>query len=419
MALYAFDGTGNKDGSNNNKDSHIVRICEVYGSGKKYYRSGVGTQGGVIETVLGKLTGAGGREIIDDMMKDLGKELESDPIVDIIGFSRGAAMAIHFVNLLHKKGIKVRFLGLFDTVGSFGIPGNDIDLGWKTSRIPRTVKYCAHALAYDERRHNFLLTRPKCVSAEETFLIEIWFRGVHSDIGGTTIAKDAVANAKKSRTAITLSWMLEQAMAAGVSIAPEILADVQRRIRPLSQIGVNKDPVREPRDVTRTPKTGDLFHNTAKITEMSLGETRHIRCFSRVPFNPSGIMLKKDHTYQFSVDPGQMWEDEDITVNADGWRTEDHAKGIKEIGLEFSERLRRAKKQNWFKLIGSIGDIDDKAGTKKKKRTWFAIGTQLDNFQAKYEGELFTYANDLKQYGLLDLYSNNRGWVDIQVTRVI
>jgi uncharacterized protein (DUF2235 family) len=59
---------------------------------------------------------------------------EGDTGIDVVGFSRGAAIALHFVNELAEVGAFpgrkknelvepcVRFLGLWDTVAAFGIP---------------------------------------------------------------------------------------------------------------------------------------------------------------------------------------------------------------------------------------------------------------------------------------------------------
>lgn len=139
---------------------------------------------------------------------------------DVFGFSRGAAMARHFVNLIldglpdfsqksqpvianpPKFGalrygnpipmpqetatfvhpplpnVKIRFIGLFDTVGSFYWPGNN-DEGEFILHLP---KGCAdnvlHLVSADERRKNF-----RCTLIEDAGT-EYVMAGVHSDIGG-------------------------------------------------------------------------------------------------------------------------------------------------------------------------------------------------------------------------------------------
>jgi hypothetical protein len=93
---------------------------------------------------------------------------------DLFGFSRGAALARHFVNVIYlnlwptnsnleSSGISaklaeikhhIRFLGIFDTVGSFGIPGNDID-PYQFDVDNSKVDYIYHLCAEDELRANF------------------------------------------------------------------------------------------------------------------------------------------------------------------------------------------------------------------------------------------------------------------------
>lgn len=74
---------------------------------------------------------------------------------DVFGFSRGAAAARHFVSLLHAKTpleaqlgfpkakIIIRFVGIFDTVSSYGVGvgfGSDVEgLGLDLGAIPTKV----------------------------------------------------------------------------------------------------------------------------------------------------------------------------------------------------------------------------------------------------------------------------------------
>ena len=122
-----------------------------------------------------------------------------DRIVDVVGFSRGAALAVHSTNHLTKEGItlsngevikpEVRFLGLWDVVASFGlsfdtfINFNEINLGWDIDQVSAGVKHCFHAMALDERRETFAVTRLNETGGYEN-INEMWFRGVHSDVGG-------------------------------------------------------------------------------------------------------------------------------------------------------------------------------------------------------------------------------------------
>ena len=103
MALYAFDGTWNEDETEPIADTNVVKFRDVY-RGKPEYVEGVGTRFGALGRALGGLLGAGGRTRIEEMYeKLLANWQKGDHEIDIIGFSRGAALAAHFSNVITKK----------------------------------------------------------------------------------------------------------------------------------------------------------------------------------------------------------------------------------------------------------------------------------------------------------------------------
>ena len=153
-----------------------------------------------------------------------------DAEVDIVGFSRGSAIAFHFASKIqHAYGADqpIRFFGLFEVVGSFGIPGVRWDLGWNLEAIPENVDVCYHALVLDDGRATFPLTRPSASPANDDAdasgrLFEVWFRGAHSDIGG--------GNGNTGLASITLTWMLVRAIHHRLPI-PEDVVERYRRLR--------------------------------------------------------------------------------------------------------------------------------------------------------------------------------------------
>jgi RHS repeat-associated protein len=206
LALYAFDGTG----ARYETWTHVSILHRSY-SGIAHYREGVGSRW--YSSVLGGATGAGGTVRLDDMYRLLVETYKKgDKDIDIIGFSRGASLAREFANMIYEKGIedttyrwerngtsglydrvvdsrltlacapKIRFVGLFDTVGSFGIAGNDINIGIRMG-LPPNVEHAAQAIARDERRSQFPLTPLNAPTARQRFSQQV-FSGDHSDIGG-------------------------------------------------------------------------------------------------------------------------------------------------------------------------------------------------------------------------------------------
>ncbi len=224
MALYAFDGTGNKDNPGEGEDTNVLKFYKAYkdgytGSGRCFYVSGVGTRWGVIGKFFGSMFGAGGKQRIKEAMKALGKNVKKgDKTIDIIGFSRGAALAIEFAHEILETGVpgakapSIRFLGLWDTVASFGIPGNNINLGFHLN-VPDNVRACCHAIALDERRFSFPLTRVAqnaYTARTRENVREVWFRGYHSDVGG--------GNKNQGLSSIPLTWMFRRAMDCKIRI---------------------------------------------------------------------------------------------------------------------------------------------------------------------------------------------------------
>jgi uncharacterized protein (DUF2235 family) len=99
-------------------------------------------------------------------------------------------------------GVRIHFLGLFDTVNSVGT----LDVPWgKTLKVPKvigTAEHVRHAVAVDERRVKFkaaLLAQDMSVKeAEKEDIKEVWFSGNHGDIGGGWPAESAKQVNKRS-----------------------------------------------------------------------------------------------------------------------------------------------------------------------------------------------------------------------------
>ncbi len=224
MAIYAFDGTGNEDNPGDGKDTNVLKFYNAYeeaytGAGKCFYVPGVGTRKGLLGKFFGSIFGAGGEQRIEEAMDRLEENFrKGDERIDIIGFSRGAALALEFANEINDKGVletdspTVNFIGIWDTVASFGMPGNEINIGYNLT-VPENVENCFHVVALDERRQGFPLTRvvQNAYSDRAALNIsEVWFRGFHSDVGG--------GNENEALSSISLVWMMKRAMTLGIEI---------------------------------------------------------------------------------------------------------------------------------------------------------------------------------------------------------
>ena len=120
--------------------------------------------------------------------------------LSIFGFSRGAALARAFSNdmmkecatgkdgVLRYKGVPIRlhFMGLFDTVASFGLPSLTIDTPFneKNLVVPHTIERCVHYVAAHELRFSFPVDLIRKNGVLKSGWTETVYPGAHSDVGG-------------------------------------------------------------------------------------------------------------------------------------------------------------------------------------------------------------------------------------------
>ena len=231
MALYAFDGTWNseKTGDNTATNTNVVRFKNAYQANtgaQECYVAGIGTRHKLIGRIIGGAFGAGELPRLNEAYDQLCENWQrGDEVIDIIGFSRGAATVLDFCHLVQDRGIRrpgtndvvepnpmIRFVGLWDVVPAFGLGffGNAVlNFGHRLTLPTKRIDYCFHALALDERRPSFIPIR-----LEGAY--EVWFRGVHSDIGG--------GNGNLGLNDISLKWMMNKAQDAGLPISDDDIA---------------------------------------------------------------------------------------------------------------------------------------------------------------------------------------------------
>ncbi|MFN8108488.1 MAG: DUF2235 domain-containing protein [Thermoleophilia bacterium] len=114
--------------------------------------------------------------------------------------------------------VRVRFIGVWDTVGALGIPlagRRWIDLlnrPWQfhDTDLSRKVDRAHHAVAIDEDRRSFLPTMWNQQPGAPSFQVleQVWFTGVHCDVGG--------GNRNAGLSDVPLWWMVDRACRAGL-----------------------------------------------------------------------------------------------------------------------------------------------------------------------------------------------------------
>ena len=112
------------------------------------------------------------------------------------------------------RDIKIKFLGLWDTVSSVG-------LFWLPQYLQFTkqnpsVEVVRHAIALDERRGSFMqnLWSTNTVETTGQDVLQVWFAGAHADVGG------GYPEAEAGLSKITLNWMQRHAQDCGIYFNP-------------------------------------------------------------------------------------------------------------------------------------------------------------------------------------------------------
>jgi uncharacterized protein (DUF2235 family) len=117
---------------------------------------------------------------------------------------------------------KPYFVGVWDTVSSVGWFTNPVSLPYTASNPE--IQIGRHAVAIDERRAFFRtnLWRPaaKPDEAGPKDLKQVWFPGVHCDVGG------GYPEAESGLSKIALQWMISEARAAGLITVDEKVSTV-------------------------------------------------------------------------------------------------------------------------------------------------------------------------------------------------
>ena len=266
MALYAFDGTGNDDREGFDRDSNVLHFFRGYDGGPmnddpsaelgSLYLKGIGRRARSFVGDKGaEAFGIGGHRRVRQAIDRLENNFEAgDTVVDVVGFSRGAALAVSFANELAGKlpRVSIRFMGLWDVVGQFGAPGRRFNAGHDLG-MPPNVARCYHAMALDETRLLFPLTRLSETDSDNGRLLEVWFRGVHSDVGG--------GNGNRGLNWISLNWIYECARRDGLPINRAAVVTNLTNGRLNQQISDHEVDAQQSRTILPT----DLLHASVRL----------------------------------------------------------------------------------------------------------------------------------------------------------
>jgi len=286
LAIF-LDGTWNTLNNNTNV-WRLKSLTAETADQRVYYSQGVGTQRG--EAARGGITGYGIDDEIIEAYTWLIQNFDDGDEIFIFGFSRGAYTARSLSGLICKCGVlklgaplsieqlyaryrlydattiktllasglskdasieeqwlvkysrptKVKFLGVWDTVGSLGLP-----LGSAAAKVHKyrfldthlrlDNETAFHALALDEHRHNFEPTfwtrtvRTGQAGAPDRPIERVeqrWFVGAHANVGGG-YASDPLAQRP-------LKWLMDKAAGLGLVFRDRVVIDTTQVAPPIT-----------------------------------------------------------------------------------------------------------------------------------------------------------------------------------------
>ncbi|HNC52124.1 MAG TPA: DUF2235 domain-containing protein [Accumulibacter sp.] len=255
----------------------LYNLCLADAGQLTYYHPGVGTEGNLVERLLGGGIGLGLDGNILSAYHWLCDNYRSGDRIYLFGFSRGAytvrslgGMIAHCglldlgglderkswqaIRKVYEHGYRKReapekwrsrhtflhgdlpdgavgihLIGVWDTVGALGVPDELVGLDqmlddprryrFHDTELSPGVRHARHAVAMDERRASFAPTlwtgeqRPP-----ESSLQQLWFAGTHSDVGG--------GYPECGLSDGTLQWMVDEATALGLRIDPALASQL-------------------------------------------------------------------------------------------------------------------------------------------------------------------------------------------------
>jgi uncharacterized protein (DUF2235 family) len=320
----AFCADGTWDTVTN--DTNVYRISKaivaIPGEQYSFYDDGVGSDGTPIQKLLGGAFGAGLFQKIKDGYSSISSVYEAGDEVFIFGFSRGAYTARSLAGMIAACGLPTKnpdsnlvntafqayrnkdqraailatlgayglvpatmtMVGVWDTVGSLGIPAifgavSPLLYGFLDTNLTPKILNAYHAVAIDERRAEFPATLWTSAPAQGQTLEQVYFCGVHCDVGGG-YADDAGTGTALSD--ITFSWMLAKAQALGLVFDPGVLSTYPSPIDRKDALDTKHESWSP---LWLFPRSRDIAHNA------TLANSVEIRCQMDNSYRPGNLSL--------------------------------------------------------------------------------------------------------------------------------
>jgi uncharacterized protein (DUF2235 family) len=265
--VYCADGTWQAPVNNTNV-YRIYKALTVTAEQVTYYDDGVGADGMGLDRILQGAFGQGLLQKIQDGYMKIAHVYEPGDEIFLFGFSRGAYTVRSLAGMIANCGLPtgafsdncvtqafaayrdpvnrasilsglasygladatIQMVGVWDTVGSMGIPAifggvDEKTYGFLDTGLHPVIKNAYQCLAIDEKRPQFPATLWTSAPAAGQTIEQIWFSGCHGDVGGGT-AQGGVVDAGTRLCDITLGWMVGKAQALGLTFDPAVAAQL-------------------------------------------------------------------------------------------------------------------------------------------------------------------------------------------------
>ena len=207
----------------------------------------------------------------------------------------------------------ITFVGVWDTVGALGIPSGVLQppllnkrWSFHDTTLSRKVKNAYHAISIDERRRPFAPTlwvqKPNEEPPADQTVAQVWFAGVHSDVGG--------GYDDPSLSEIPLRWIAARAQECGLVLKPGHLV-----VRPVPiEAGRRRNGIElAPDPCGRKHDSMSFFYKLLRPLD------RELRCVDGDPINAyvaSSVKVRCDQDRSYSA-PGLA-----------GWLTGDRIRDV-------------------------------------------------------------------------------------------
>ncbi|MBT6095347.1 MAG: DUF2235 domain-containing protein [Rhodospirillaceae bacterium] len=505
--VVCSDGTWNNPEQEDNGIPAPTNVFKIYNAiaadddgtvQLRYYHPGVGGEGGIFDKIAGGALGVGISRHIKSAFHWLGTNYDVGDDIYLYGFSRGAFTARSIGGFLSRglldlRGLgpkdawqrvdaafdayrhpgndrswaendwaffhgadatPVKFVGVWDTVGALGIP-DDLEIlnffekpdNWRfhDTNLGANVSTARHAMAVDEVRSSFTITRWANAQAHPDAK-ELWFPGVHSDVGG--------GYAETGLSDVALQWMMEESASTGLCFRPGVEAGIHPN--PIAAMhnsykGAFAKLRSRPRNVNAmVTSEGGSFHASTlarqqaspiayppyhPTTILEVGERHEVDGFADTHWNATGLYLEAGHEYTFSA--AGEWQDSkdncDWRGTEDGKLTAGDMVRAASSFLGNFEKLfekmsknestdflgtKRCEDLNWFTLVGAIANDSGRAsavgndGSPTPHQFVALVEHETTPLRIESPGYLYCFPNDV-----WSLYGNNHGSVRLTVTR--